>query len=143
MAALVGVGPTMMLSKSIVLTAWRQGIISSMTTCHPRSSRRIAGCHTDFRRLYIIRGITKTTPTKMSYRDGSTHCMAPLVVFETTCRIATTRRISSSFGYDRFRTVAYKMSIHQSSCDRWILLVLGDGVGPPKPGYKAGILPIN
>ena len=57
-AALVGVGPTMMLSKSIVLTAWRQGIISSIVTCHPRSSRRTTGYYTDFRRL-SIRGTTE------------------------------------------------------------------------------------
>lgn len=80
--------------------------------CYPRSSRKDSRSYTDSRRLSIRSTNGKdythcTCGNVNKKRISLISSMAPAVVFETTCRISTTRRISSSFGYDRFRTLAY------------------------------------
>lgn len=80
--------------------------------CYPRSSRKDSRSYTDSRRLSIrsTNGKDYTHCTCENVLEEDIFCISsltPVVVFETTCRIATTRRISSSFGYDRFRTLAY------------------------------------
>ena len=131
-AALVGVGPTMMLSKSIVLTAWRQGIISSIVTCHPRSSRRTTGYYTDFRRLSNV-AQRKLHPlysreSQNRQRGGSNSWMLIRHYRFSGPALSTTQ------------TRWHIMNIHSISCIQWIFLVLGEVIETPYPDYKSGIL---
>lgn len=109
--------------------------------CYPRSSRKDSRSYTDSRRLSIrsTNGKDYTHCTCENVLEEDIFCISsltPVVVFETTCRIATTRRISSSFGYDRFRTLAYNKYPFYILYTMDIFLVPDTGFPPVTPALQ-------